>query len=135
LVMDEFVLDHIKSGDGWWANKFAVQLGGKYIDAFGIPNLDLQGEFNIARPFTYSHNTQYGNYSHYQQPLAHPLGANFKELVGVVRYQPLPRLNLTGKLMVRSVGRDSTDYNWGSQEPQDLKYNGGGDILKSYTSR
>lgn len=135
LVMDEFVLDHIKSGDGWWANKFAVQVGGKYIDAFGVPNLDLQGEFNIARPFTYSHNTQYGNYTHYQQPIAHPLGANFTELIGIVRYQPLPRLNLTGKLMVVNIGRDSTDYNWGSSEPQTFKYNWGGDPLKSYLTR
>lgn len=135
FVLDEFVLNHIKAGDGWWANKFAVQLGGKYIDAFGVRNLDLQGEVNIARPFIYSHNTNYANYSHYQQPLAHPLGANFKELVGVIRYQPLPRLNLTGKLMVTRVGRDSTDVNWGSDTPQNYNYNWGGDILKRNTTR
>ncbi|MCD9014259.1 hypothetical protein [Parachryseolinea silvisoli] len=135
FVLDEFVLDHIKSGDGWWANKFAVQVGGKYIDAFGVPNLDLQGEINIARPFIYSHNTNYANYSHYQQPLAHPLGSNFEELVGVIRYQPLPRLNLTGKLMVTRIGRDSTDVNWGSDEQQNYKYNWGSDILKRNTTR
>jgi hypothetical protein len=108
FVLDEFVLSHIKAGDGWWANKFAVQAGLKYIDALGIPNLDLQGEINIARPFTYSHGTQYGNYSSYRQPLAHPLGANFNELVGILRYQPLPRLNITGKLIMSTVGRDSS---------------------------
>ena len=43
LVLDEFKLDEIKgtNGDGWWANKYGVQIGGKYIDAFGLQNLDF----------------------------------------------------------------------------------------------
>ncbi|HEY3402240.1 MAG TPA: hypothetical protein VGK59_02570 [Ohtaekwangia sp.] len=136
FVLDEFVLDHIKEGDGWWANKFAIQVGGKYVDAFGVPNLDLQGEVNISRPFTYSHHSEYANYSHYQQPIAHPLGANFTEWIGVARYQPLPRLHLTGKLMIINIGRDSTDYDLGSVDPAaiDSKYNWGSDPLKNNTS-
>lgn len=135
FVMDEFVLNEIKAGDGWWANKFAVQLGGKYIDAFGVPNLDLQGEINLARPYTYSHNTQYSNYTSYQQPLAHPLGANFNEAIGMIRYQPLPRLNVTAKLFVTRIGRDSTDYNWGESTAQNPKYDWGSDLLKPNTQR
>lgn len=135
FVMDEFVLNEIKAGDGWWANKFAVQLGGKYIDAFGVPNLDLQGEINLARPYTYSHNTQYSNYTSYQQPLAHPLGANFNEAIGMIRYQPLPRLNLTAKLFVTRIGRDSTDYNWGASTVQNPRYDWGSDLLKPNTQR
>jgi hypothetical protein len=118
FVLDEFVLDNIKDGNGWWANKYGVQAGIKYFDAFGVSNLDLQAETNIVRPYTYSHNTPYGNYSSYLQPIAHPLGANFKEYIGIVRYQPIPKLNLTGKLMMMQVGRDTTNVNWG------------GDILK-----
>ena len=135
FVLDEFVLDNIQDGNGWWANKFAVQAGGKYIDAFGVPNLDLQGEINLARPFTYSHNTQYANYTHYQQPIAHPLGANFNEAIGMIRYQPVPRLNITAKLFVMSVGRDSTDYDWGSSTAQSPKYDWGSDLLKPNTQR
>lgn len=123
FVLDEFVIDNIRAGNGWWANKFAVQAGGKYIDAFGVSNLDLQGEINVIRPFTYSHHTLYGNYSHFRQPIAHPLGANLKEVVGILRYQPLPRLNLTGKLVFTDVGRDGPDENWG------------GDILKNNRTR
>lgn len=118
FVLDEFKMEHIKAADGWWANKFAMQGGIKYFDAFGVSNLDLQAETNIVRPYTYSHNTPYGSYSNYLQPIAHPLGANFKEYIGIVRYQPLPRLSLTGKLMYTQSGRDSTNVNWG------------GDILK-----
>ncbi len=119
FVLDEFVLSHIRAGDGWWANKFAVQLGGKYIDAFSVPNLDLQGEINIVRPYTYTHGTEYGDYTSYRQPIAHPLGANFNEMVGILRYQPIPRLNVTGKLILIKTGRDDEGENWG------------GDILKS----
>jgi len=114
FMLDEFVIDNIREGNGWWANKFAVQVGGKYVDAFGIANLDLQGELNMVRPYTYSHHTTYGSYSSYKQPIAHPLGANLREVVGIVRYQPLPRLNLTGKLVFTDVGRDSVGVNWGS---------------------
>lgn len=116
FMLDEFLIDNIRARNGWWANKYGIQLGGKYIDAFSIPNLDLQGEVNIVRPFTYSHHTAYGSYSNYQQPIAHPLGANFKEFVGIARYQPFPKLNLTGKLIVVQAGRDTTEIsvNWGS---------------------
>jgi hypothetical protein len=123
FLLDEFVIDNIRAGNGWWANKWAVQLGGKYVDAFGIPNLDLQGELNVIRPFTYSHHSIYGSYSSYRQPLAHPLGANLKEIVGIARYQPLPRLNLTGKLSFTNIGRDTVNVNWGS------------DILKANQTR
>lgn len=119
VLLDEFVLDNIRDGNGWWANKFAVQGGAKYIDAFGVPNLDLQGEINIIRPYTYAHTTNYGSYSSYKQPIAHPLGANLTEVVGILRYQPLPRLNVVGKLVLTQTGRDATGENWG------------GDILKN----
>lgn len=123
FMLDEFVIDNIREGNGWWANKFGVQVGAKYVDAFGLPNLDLQGEVNIVRPYTYSHGTAYGNYSSYNQAVAHPLGANFKEVVGILRYQPLPRLNLKGKLALITIGRDTTGVNWGS------------DILKKNVTR
>jgi hypothetical protein len=123
FLLDEFVIDNIREGNGWWANKFGIQAGGKWINAFGLPNLDLQGEVNVIRPYTYSHHTRYGSYSAYRQPLAHPLGANLKEIAGILRFQPLPRLNLTGKLVFTNIGRDTTKVNWGSN------------ILKNYRSR
>jgi hypothetical protein len=116
FVLDEFKIDEIKAGDGWWANKYAIQAGLKYIDVLGVSNLDLQGEFNLARPYSFAHNTQYGAYVSYNQPIGHVLGANFNEIVGILRYQPLPRLNLVGKLTLAKVGRDSTStsMNYGS---------------------
>ncbi len=114
LLLDEFNLTEIKAGNGWWANKFSMQLGAKYIDAFGISNLDLQLEHNRARPFTYSHNDSVANYTHYNQPLAHPLGANFSEVIGIARYQPAPKWMAVGKLIYYTQGRDSSALSYGS---------------------
>ena len=106
LVLDEFKLAEIRSGRGWWGNKQAIQVGGKYIDVAGIRNLDVQVEYNYIRPYTYQHENYYTAYTHYQQPLAHPMGANLSEVLGVLSYQPIPRLNLVGKLIYTEQGLD-----------------------------
>ena len=114
LSLDEFLLDEIRKNRGWWANKWGIQLGAKYIDAFGISNLDLQVEHNRVRPFTYSHRDSVANYTHYNQPLAHPLGANFSEYIGIARYQPAPKWMAVVKLIGYTQGRDSSLRNFGS---------------------
>ena len=114
FVIDEFVLKELKAGNGWWANKFALQGGLKYIDVLNVSNLDIQLEANLIKPYAYSHDSQYSNYSNYNQSLAHPLGANLLEAVAIVRYQPLPKLNLIAKTFYTKIGRDTTNVNWGS---------------------
>jgi hypothetical protein len=114
FCLDEFLLSEIKKNRGWWANKWGIQLGAKYIDAFGIKNLDLQLEHNRARPFTYSHFDSVGNYTHYNQPMAHPLMANFKEFIGIARYQPVPKWMAVAKLIYYQQGRDSGSQSFGS---------------------
>ena len=122
-LLDEMVVSELRAGIGWWGNKFSIQAGGKYYNAFGIDNLDLQAEYNISRPFTYSHESIFTNYAHYRQPLAHPLGANFKELIFIARYQPIPKLYLTTRFINSIYGTDPTNNNYGS------------DVLKSYNTR
>jgi hypothetical protein len=114
VALDEFLLSNIRARTGWWANKQAGQLGLKLVDVAGIPNLDVQGEFNAIRPYMYQHNDPTTSYQHYQQPLAHPIGANLFEWVGIVRYQPLGRLNLTGKAILTTYGSDTLSSNYGS---------------------
>ncbi len=113
FLFDEFVLSEVFSGDGWWSNKYGFQLGGKYIDVLSIPNLDLQLEYNFSRPYTYAHNNLQTSYSNYRQPLAHPIGANLKEFMAVLRYQPINRLTLMGRLISANYGEDNPGENWG----------------------
>jgi hypothetical protein len=114
LMLDEFKSKELFGGRGWWANKFGVQLGGKYYDAFTVKNLDLQGEINLVRPYTYTHNDSTSNYTHYNQALAHPLGAGFAEVLGFIRYQPVKNLYLSVKGMYYKQGKDFDTTNYGS---------------------
>ena len=132
FVLDEFVLKNLTAGNGWWANKFAIQAGMKYIDVAGIDNLDLQLEANVVRPYTYTHANQFTSYTHFMQPIAHPLGANFYELAAIVRYQPLPKLNVTLKTFFVKTGRDEALQ---SLTGGAALTNWGGDINKSYNTR
>ncbi len=123
FLLDEFILAKVKNDPTSWVNKFAIQAGVKYIDAFGIKNLDLQGEMNRARPFTYAHNDTIANYTHYNQPLAHPLGANFQEFIGIAHYQPAPRWTIDARAIYFYQGLDTLNQNFG------------GNIFRSYNTR
>lgn len=110
FVLDDILIGEILDGRlGWWGNKFGHQLGAKYINAGGIDNLDLQVEWNQVRPYTYSHYDDHGNYSHYKQALAHPLGANFNEWITSLRYQVTPRIRLHSSLHIITKGEDFLD--------------------------
>ncbi|HVY74917.1 MAG TPA: hypothetical protein VG890_08820, partial [Puia sp.] len=94
-------------------NKQGFQFGVKYIDAFNVKNLDFQLETNMVRPYTYSHSDTVSNYSHYNQPLAHPLGANFIEFIGIAKYQPTYKWNMELKCIYYRQGLDSGGVNYG----------------------
>ncbi|MBX3101246.1 MAG: hypothetical protein KF690_01920 [Bacteroidetes bacterium] len=111
--LDDYNFGQRKNGSGWWGNKYGLQAGFKYIDVLGIETLDLQVEANTARPYTYSHYNISGNYAHYNQPLAHPLGANFREFTAILRYQPLPRIFMTGMVQAAQKGLDLSGLNYG----------------------
>ncbi|MEL6669515.1 MAG: capsule assembly Wzi family protein [Bacteroidota bacterium] len=110
LVLDEFVFRELFiERRGWWANKFGYQLGLKYIDAFGLDQLDLGIEHNRVRPYTYTHRTALSNYSHFGMPLAHPLGANFSETILHASYRPIPRLRLDTRIYLVNQGEGTAD--------------------------
>jgi hypothetical protein len=115
LTIDEFLFNRLISDNrGYWANKYALQMGLKYVNALGVDHLDLQLEYNLARPYTYAHFDTASSYTQLHQPLAHPLGANFKELVLLLRYQPLPRMVLDLRYLRANFGEDGPSDNWGS---------------------
>jgi hypothetical protein len=121
-VIDEFTLAEVTAGNGYWANKFAFQLGANYFNAFGIENLQLKQEVNWARPYTFSHKEPLQNFGHYNQPIGHQWGSNFWESVSILRYRH-NRLFADAKIIVGKKGYDIDSTNWG------------GDIFKPYTTR
>jgi hypothetical protein len=122
FALDEFVFEEFFeiSGEGSKRNKYGAQLGYKYINVLGLPNLDFQLEWNQARPYTFQEKVDYQSYSNWRTPLLHPRGANFREFVSILRYQPLPRLDLNLTAMYQLFGADeNAEINWG------------GDVLKN----
>ncbi len=128
FILDEWNFEAITSQNGDWKNKNAFQLGMKTIDLFGVSALDFQLEFNQARPYTYSHDDTISNYTHYNQSMAHPLGANFRELLGTVKYQMKKNLQFVATMMYAQYGLDEDSINYGgnifsdysSNRPDDL---------------
>jgi hypothetical protein len=112
FMLDEFKLSEMTSGNGWWGNKFSFQLGFKTFDAFKVKNLYLQTEFNWARPYMYSHRDVINNYGHYNQSLAHPMGANFYESVNFIKYH-YKRFYISNQFQYALYGEDENGLNYG----------------------
>ena len=115
LILDEFKLNELKAGTGWWANKYGYQFGIKSYDFLWIKNLKLQLEYNMVRPFTYSHNDYstnpstihtLQNYAHFNSPLAHPLGSNFNEAMASLTYHK-KRWIFEGMTTIAKLGIDT----------------------------
>jgi len=114
VLIDEFNMKYIRQRNGWWGNKWAFQGGLKYIDALGVKNLDFQLETNWIRPFTYSHFDTIANYTHYNQPIAHPLMSNIREYIAIMRLQPFPKWTLQAKAIYWQNGVDTAGKNFGN---------------------
>ncbi len=115
FLLDEFKAKELKARTGWWANKYGLQLGLKAINLFGVENLDAQVEYNLIRPFMYTHrdSSNQANYTHFSQPMAHPMGANLKEGLFRFRYAFKERWTLESSNLYMVYGADSAGSNWG----------------------
>lgn len=122
LLLDEFVLKEVVADTGWWGNKQAFQLGFKSFDLFTVNRLNFQTEFNYVRPYTYAHGSVQQNYANMNEPLAHPLGANFIESATFLNYR-YKRLFIEAKCIYALYGDDSAGTDFGKN------------IFISYTNR
>jgi hypothetical protein len=111
IFIDEFIFSHIKDiNNEWWDEKYGIQAGLKFYNTFKIKNLYSQFEINAVRPYTYSHDNPIGAYTNSMQPLAHPLGANFVEAVGIIGYN-YKNFMIQSKIVMSKFGdNDTTNY-------------------------
>lgn len=110
--LDDFSLKEALQRNGFWQNKAAFQAGFKSFDVFKISRLYFQTEFNYVRPYTYAHGTVLQNNGHLNQPLAHPLGANFMESATILNYR-YKRLFMEAKCIYAIYGADSLGKDYG----------------------
>ena len=115
FLMDDLDVAAARAGKGYYRNKFAIQTGLKFYEPAGIKNLIVQAEMNQANPYTYAQKEPVQNYSHYNQAIAHPLGANFREFIGIFNYRFFQRYYLEAKFQSAVVGLDEkVDDNFGA---------------------
>ena len=113
LLLDDLNISRQKDRDedyagGFFQNKFAYQFGFK--SSFKDVNFLL--EYNQAQPYTYAHKEPMQSYTHFNQALAHPLGANFKELVALAYYSK-EKWKFSIKLTQAKAGLDSLYTHYG----------------------
>ncbi|MEA2043581.1 MAG: hypothetical protein U9N85_13650 [Bacteroidota bacterium] len=122
LLIDDMIISELKAGNGWWGNKFGIQVGGKAYDFLDINNLYVSGELNFVRPFSYSHTRDNINYSNFRISLAHPEGSNFGEGLFIIRYKK-NNLIYSGGFRLVHKGEDESEVSYGSNilRPYDLR--------------
>ena len=112
FLLDDFDLAKSKGKKGFYRNKYAYQLGLKCFDVFGLKGLFIRAEYNEVWPYTYAHKISVMNYAHYNQPLANPLGANFRESLLLLQYN-FHRWFAGVEIMYVLTGIDSASGNVG----------------------
>ncbi|RCH54644.1 gliding motility protein RemB [Mucilaginibacter hurinus] len=117
--LDEFEGANFFSGEGSSRNKYGWQVGVKGANLLGVERLNYLLEVNGATPFTYSERSSGDsirssviNYSNNTEPLAHPWGANFREVVAILNYSH-NRFDFMGELNYGRYGLDKDGLNYG----------------------
>lgn len=113
VLLDDLNIARQKDRDenysgGFFQNKFAYQFGCKTQ----VKGVNLLLEFNQGQPYTYAHKEPMQSYTHMNQALAHPLGANFKEVVVLADYRK-EKWKYSTKLTLAQVGLDSLETHYG----------------------
>ncbi len=122
-ILDEFSLSELRKKTQWWGNKYGAQFGvkGRFENKYG--NFFYRSEFNVARPYTYSHANYIENYGNQTYSLANPYGGSFAEVLGELKWQ---KSNWIIKFFANYFLK-------GFDKKDGLSY--GGDIYQSYNNR
>jgi hypothetical protein len=112
FALDEFRSKDFFSSNGGWDNKYAWQIGFRGTDLFTIKNLNWLIETNSAKPYTYQARSAIENYSENSEALAHPWGANFRELVVLLNYS-YKRFDFSAEGDFGRYGLDDNGLNYG----------------------
>jgi hypothetical protein len=88
FIDDLHIANSTQTHTNFWANKYGVQLGIWNKDVFAVKGLSWRLEWNSVRPYTYDHGFDKPgiNYTHDNQSLADPFGANFNEFISIFQY-------------------------------------------------
>ncbi len=130
--LDEFSASKFFSNSGSFRNKYGWQLGLRGGELFSVKGLNYLLEYNTAKPYTYSEKSYIENYSDNGEPLAHPWGANFREVVALLNYS-YKRFDFSGEADFGRYGLDEDGLNYGKDIF--LLYNNAARLDGNYTGQ
>ena len=109
-VYGQLLID--KTSEVSFGKRNAWQLGFRGSDLFTAKRLNYLFEYNTAKPYTYSSQASINNYAQYNETLAHPLGANFKEWLGILNYS-IKRFDFQCQINYAEYGLNTNGINYG----------------------
>ncbi len=113
IILDDLNIARMpNTSNGFFQNKFGFQIGLKTKNLLNVKNLNFNAEFNQVQPYTYAHKSRLQNYTHFNQSLAHPLGANFKDLFLNIEYA-FDKLKVIASTNFSKYGGDSIGTHFG----------------------
>jgi len=110
-IYGQYLIDQV-STPGNNNSRNSWQLGFRGSDLFKIAGFNYLFEYNTSTPYTYSNQYPIVNYTELNEPLADPLGANFKELVGILNYS-IGKFDLQGQINYAQYGVNTAGTNYG----------------------
>ncbi|WP_428330158.1 gliding motility protein RemB [Mucilaginibacter sp.] len=120
-IYGQLLLDRFKASDFFSGNKSdntnGVQLGIRGADLFKVGGLNYLLEYNTVKPYTYASSNQLTSYTDYSEPLGDPLGANFREFIGIMNYT-YRRFDFMGQINYAKYGLDPAGLNYGKDVNQ-----------------
>jgi hypothetical protein len=90
-IYGEVLLDDFSIQKNWFndfGNKWAVMLGGYWVDPLGLKNTDFRFELVRIEPFVYTHFDSINTYINYNNILGHWLGPNADSWYFEIAHQP-----------------------------------------------
>lgn len=109
ILYGQWVSDGLKKES---RDLYGWQLGLSGFDLGGVDDFDYLVEYNTVKPYTFAQPNRILSYTHYNQPLGHILGANFKEVLSILSYR-LKRFGFTAELLHSRYGLDQNGANYG----------------------
>jgi hypothetical protein len=106
LLLDRFKLGDITSTNNL-DNTNGVQFGVRGSDIFSVKNLNYIVEYNAVKPYTYASQQPIVDYTQYNESLADPLGANFREYLAILNYS-YKRFDFMAEFEYAKLGLDPT---------------------------
>jgi hypothetical protein len=94
IVYSQFIYDQLASNGN---SKDGFQLGLRGADLLSVNSFNYLLEFNTSKPYNTSNQYTLVNYTDLDEPLSHPFGSNFKEVVGILSYS-IGRFDFRGEL-------------------------------------